>query len=58
MDSKFKLGDRVIQQGNYEYSGIIVSVFTNRAGAIRYAIEADRTGIINICTEEQLELRD
>jgi hypothetical protein len=58
MDSKFKLEDRVKKQGDYEYSGIIVSVFTNRAGAIRYVVEADRTGILNICAEEQLELRD
>jgi hypothetical protein len=34
------------------------SVFTNSAGAIRYVVEADRTGILKICTEEQLELRD
>jgi hypothetical protein len=32
----FKVGDRVKKRSGYEYPGFIVSVFTNRAGALRY----------------------
>ena len=32
---------RVKKRSGYEYPGFIVSVFTNRAGAVRYVVEAD-----------------
>jgi hypothetical protein len=33
-DTPFKVGDRVKKRSGYEYPGFIVSVFTNRAGAV------------------------
>jgi hypothetical protein len=59
MNSKFKLGDRVQKRGGDEYPGLIVSVFTNRAGAICYVVELDPlfSGTMHIFSEEELELR-
>jgi hypothetical protein len=60
MTAKFKIGDRVRKRSGYEYPGFVVSVFTNRAGAVRYVIEADHpafSGMLHIFNEEQLELR-
>ena len=41
MSQSFKVGDLVRKRAGYEYPGIIVSVFTTRAGAVRYVVEAD-----------------
>jgi hypothetical protein len=59
MTHKFKLGDRVRKRGGDEYPGFIVSVFTNRAGAICYVVEVDPpfSGALHIFEEEELELR-
>ena len=60
MTAKFKVGDKVRKRTGYEYPGFIVSVFTNRAGAVRYVVEADHpsfSGMLYIFSEEQLELR-
>ncbi len=59
MDAAFKLGDRVKKRAGYAYPGFIVSVFTNRAGAVRYVVEADHpsfTGMLHIFNGDQLEL--
>jgi hypothetical protein len=61
MTAKFKIGDRVRKRSGYEYPGFVVSVFTNRAGAVRYVIEADHpafSGMLHIFNEEQLQLRE
>jgi uncharacterized protein with PIN domain len=61
MTAKFRMGDKVRKRNGYEYPGFIVSVFTNRAGAVRYVVEADHpafSGMLNIFNEEQLELRE
>ena len=50
-DVPFKVGDRVKKRSGYEYPGFIVSVFTNRAGAVRYVVEADHpafSGMLHI----------
>jgi hypothetical protein len=41
MPESFKVGELVRKRAGYEYPGIIVSVFTTRAGAVRYVVEAD-----------------
>jgi hypothetical protein len=60
MTARFEVGDKVRKRSGYEYPGFVVSVFTNRAGAIRYVIEADHpsfSGMLHIFNEEQLELQ-
>jgi hypothetical protein len=59
MNTKFKLGDRVRKRHGDEYPGLVVSVFTNLAGAVCYLVEADPpfSGKFQIFEEEQLELR-
>jgi hypothetical protein len=59
MNSKFKLGDRVRKHSGDEYPGIVISVFTNRAGSICYVVELDPlfSGAMHIFKEEELELR-
>jgi hypothetical protein len=59
-DVPFKAGDRVKKRSGYEYPGFIVSVFTNRAGAVRYVVEADHpafSGMLHIFNGDQLEHR-
>lgn len=56
----FSIGDPVRKRAGYEYPGFIVSVFTNRAGAVRYVVEADHpafAGMLHIFNGEQLEPR-
>jgi hypothetical protein len=60
VNAKLKIGDRVRKRSGYEYPGFVVSVFTNRSGAVRYVVEADHpafSGMLHIFNEEQLELR-
>ena len=59
-DVPFKVGDRVKKRSGYEYPGFIVSVFTNRAGAVRYVVEADHSafsGMLHIFNGDQHEHR-
>jgi len=59
-DVPFKVGDRVKKRSGYEYPGFIVSVFTNRAGSVRYVVEADHpafSGMLHIFNGDQLEHR-
>jgi hypothetical protein len=59
--ANLKIGDRVRKRSGYEYPGFVVSVFVNRAGAVRYVVEADHpafSGMLHIFNEEQLELRE
>ena len=56
----FGVGDLVRKRAGYEYPGVVVSVFTTRAGAVRYVVEADHpafAGMLHIFSEEQLERR-
>jgi hypothetical protein len=56
----FNIGDPVRKRAGYEYPGIIISVFTTRAGALRYVVEADHPGFagtLHIFNEDQLERR-
>ena len=56
----FRVGDLVKKSAGYEYPGIIVSVFTTRAGAVRYVVEADHpafVGMLHIFNGDQLEPR-
>jgi hypothetical protein len=58
-NAAFKVGDRVKKRAGYEYPGFIVSVFANRAGAVRYVVEADHpsfAGMLHIFNGDQLEL--
>jgi hypothetical protein len=58
--SAFSIGDQVRKRAGYEYPGVVVSVFTTRAGAVRYVVEADHpafAGMLHIFNEEQLERR-
>ena len=59
-DVPFKVGDRVKKRSGYEYPGFIVSVFTNRAGAVRYVVEADHpafSGMLHIFNGDACLLR-
>ena len=60
MSQSLKVGDLVRKRAGYEYPGIIVSVFTTRAGAVRYVVEADHlgfAGLLHIFNRDQLEPR-
>jgi hypothetical protein len=60
MSQSLKVGDLVRKRAGYEYPGIIVSVFTTRAGAVRYVVEADHpgfAGMLHIFNGDQLEPR-
>jgi hypothetical protein len=60
MLQSLKVGDLVRKRAGYEYPGIIVSVFTTRAGAVRYVVEADHpgfAGMLHIFNGDQLEPR-
>jgi hypothetical protein len=60
MPQPFRVGDLVKKSAGYEYPGIIVSVFTTRAGAVRYVVEADHpafVGMLHIFNGDQLEPR-
>ena len=60
MSQSLKVGDLVRKRAGYEYPGIIVSVFTTRAGAVRYVVEADHPGFagtLHIFNGDQLEPR-
>jgi hypothetical protein len=55
-----KVGDKVRKRSGYEFPGIVVSVFTTRAGVVRVVVEADHPafkGMLHIFGPEQLELR-
>jgi hypothetical protein len=61
MPPTFNLGDRVQKRTGYQYPGIVVSVFTTRAGSVRYVVEADHPrfeGMLHIYSEDQLGPRD
>ena len=54
MSQSFRVGDAVRKCAGYEYPGIIVSVFTTRAGAVRYVVEADHpafAGMLQFSTQ-------
>ena len=60
MSQSLKVGDLVRKRAGYEYPGIIVSLFTTRAGAVRYVVEADHpgfVGMLHIFNGDQLEPR-
>jgi hypothetical protein len=60
MAASLKVGDQVKKRSGYEYPGVIVSVFTTRAGAVRYVVEADHpafTGMLHMFNGDQLESR-
>jgi len=60
MSHSFKVGDLVRKRAGYEYPGVIVSVFTTRAGSVRYVVEADHpgfAGMLHIFNGDQLEPR-
>ena len=60
MSHSFEVGDLVRKRAGYEDPGIIVSVFTTRAGAVRYVVKADHrgfAGMLHILNGEQLEPR-
>jgi hypothetical protein len=60
-DRKIQDGRQGAERNGYEYPGFIVSVFTNRAGAVRYVVEADHpafSGMLHTFNEEQLELSE
>ena len=55
-----EVGQKVKKRSGYEYPGVIVSVFTTRAGAVRYVVEADDpsfAGMLHIFNGEQLVQR-
>jgi hypothetical protein len=54
----FEVGDLVRKRSGYEYPGVIVAVFTTRAGQVRYVVEADHpsfSGMLHIFDGKQLE---
>ena len=60
MSQSLKVGDLVKKRTGYAYPGVIVSVFTTQAAAVRYVVEADHpdfAGMLHIFNGDQLELR-
>lgn len=56
-EPKFKLNDKVVKVSGYKYPGIVVSVFRNTKGDIRYVVECtgkDVEGMLHIFNETQL----
>jgi hypothetical protein len=56
--TRFGVGDRVHKPHGYAYPGVVVSVFTTRAGMVRYVVEADHPafiGMLHIFSEDQLD---
>jgi hypothetical protein len=54
MASKFAVGDKVDQTHSNHAEGIIVAIFTNKAGEHRYAIEIPGHRTIQISGESSL----
>jgi hypothetical protein len=55
-----EVGDPVRKRSGYKYPGVVVAVFTTRAGLVRYVVEADHpsfSGMLHIFAEDQLGLR-
>ena len=53
----FNIWDQVTKSKGYKYPWVIVSVFSNLNGDIRYVVEAtgeDYKGMLHIFNEEQL----
>ena len=57
MTAKFKIGDKVCKPKGYGFDGIIVSVFQNTKGEVRYVAELEGNGMLHIFSEGQLEFR-
>jgi len=56
-EHEFKEGNRVVKRGgDYTFDGVVISRFTKRSGAVRYAVEND-DGIVHIFNGKQLELK-
>lgn len=52
-----KIGDKVEKHSGYKYPGEIRAIFTNRAGKVRYVVEAlheDFEGMLHIFNGDQL----
>ena len=57
-NAKFKIGNAVNKTSGYKYPGIVVSVFSNTKGEIRYVVECTLEGVqgmLHIFNENQLE---
>ena len=51
----FKVDDFVYKDtGDYTFTGVVVSVFRKRSGAIRYVVE-NKDGICHIFSDKQLK---
>ena len=60
MNNKFNQGDKVEKTSGYNYLGIVVAVFTNTKGDIRYVVECTAQGVegmLHIFNENQLKLQ-
>lgn len=57
MTAKFKIGDKVCKPKGYGFDGIIVPVFQNTKGEVRYVAEFEGNGMLHIFSEGQLEFR-
>ncbi len=56
----FQVGDRVQKAKGFKFPGVVRSVFTTNAGAVRCVVEADHwdfAGMLHIYNPEQLEKR-
>lgn len=59
-EPKFHTFEKVQKASGYKWSGVVVSVFTNLAGDIRYVVECTIPGVegaLHIYNERQLERR-
>lgn len=58
MECVFKIGDKVEKVGgDYQFVGVIVSVFQKLSGAIRLVVEDDR-GVLHVYSEKNLRARN
>jgi hypothetical protein len=54
-----RVGDQVVKASGYPFPGEVRSVFTTKAGAVRYVVEAtgpDYAGMLHIFNGDQLRL--
>ena len=55
---KYKVGDKVRKVKGYEFIGEVRAAFTNTNGNIRYVVQKDKSTMLHIYNEDQLELID
>lgn len=54
----FNVGDYVNKKSGYTFPGVVVSVFWNLSGELRYVVQMHHHGLLHIFNEAQLRKAD